>query len=157
MSEPRDWYSGSSGDPGGPLAANPVMATGLTRIGEAAKQIHEGHATRTLGHATSGSTRSDAYASESSCGRYPIASPPAVDHHDVEFADTPHTVWNPVTPGAMAASTRRPTSPGESQISAPRRVLGCSAHQPIRTFTTVIPYRSWYIRPKDSTAALLHP
>lgn len=39
---------------GGPLAANPVMATGLTRIGEAAKQIHEGHATRTLGHATSG-------------------------------------------------------------------------------------------------------
>ena len=39
---------------GGALAANPVMATGLTRIGEAAKQIHEGHATRTLGHATSG-------------------------------------------------------------------------------------------------------
>ncbi len=39
---------------GGPLAANPVMATGLTRIGEAAKQIHEGHARRTLGHATSG-------------------------------------------------------------------------------------------------------
>jgi acetyl-CoA acetyltransferase len=39
---------------GGPLAANPVMATGLTRIGEAAKQIHEGHASRTLGHATSG-------------------------------------------------------------------------------------------------------
>jgi acetyl-CoA acetyltransferase len=39
---------------GGPLAANPVMATGLTRIGEAARQIHEGHATRTLGHASSG-------------------------------------------------------------------------------------------------------
>ena len=39
---------------GGPLAANPVMATGLTRIGEAARQIHEGQALRTLGHATSG-------------------------------------------------------------------------------------------------------
>jgi acetyl-CoA acetyltransferase len=39
---------------GGALAANPFMATGLTRIGEAAKQIHEGHARRTLGHATSG-------------------------------------------------------------------------------------------------------
>jgi acetyl-CoA acetyltransferase len=39
---------------GGALAANPVMATGLIRIGEAARQIHEGHADRTLGHATSG-------------------------------------------------------------------------------------------------------
>jgi acetyl-CoA acetyltransferase len=39
---------------GGPLAANPVMATGLTRIGEAARQIHTGSARRTLGHATSG-------------------------------------------------------------------------------------------------------
>jgi acetyl-CoA acetyltransferase len=39
---------------GGPLAANPVMATGLTRIGEAAQRIHDGRATRTLGHATSG-------------------------------------------------------------------------------------------------------
>lgn len=39
---------------GGPSGANPVMATGLTRIGEAARRIHEGHASRTLGHATSG-------------------------------------------------------------------------------------------------------
>ena len=39
---------------GGPLASNPVMATGLIRIGEAARQIHEGAATRTLGHASSG-------------------------------------------------------------------------------------------------------
>jgi acetyl-CoA acetyltransferase len=39
---------------GGPLSANPVMATGLIRIGEAAARIHDGSATRTLGHATSG-------------------------------------------------------------------------------------------------------
>jgi acetyl-CoA acetyltransferase len=39
---------------GGPLAANPVMATGLIRIGEAAARIHAGEASRTLGHATSG-------------------------------------------------------------------------------------------------------
>ncbi|MFI6596106.1 lipid-transfer protein [Nonomuraea sp. NPDC050536] len=38
---------------GGPLAANPVMATGLIRIGEAARRIHEG-ASRTVAHATSG-------------------------------------------------------------------------------------------------------
>lgn len=39
---------------GGPLAANPVMVTGLTRIGEAARQILEGGRSRTLGHASSG-------------------------------------------------------------------------------------------------------
>jgi acetyl-CoA acetyltransferase len=39
---------------GGPLAANPVMATGLIRIGEAASWIHRGEARRTLGHASSG-------------------------------------------------------------------------------------------------------
>jgi acetyl-CoA acetyltransferase len=39
---------------GGPLAANPVMATGLIRIGEAARRIHDGEARRTVGHATSG-------------------------------------------------------------------------------------------------------
>ena len=39
---------------GGPLSANPVMATGLIRIGEAAALIHRGEARRTLGHATSG-------------------------------------------------------------------------------------------------------
>ena len=39
---------------GGPLAANPVMATGLIRLGEAAARIHDGSANRTLGHATSG-------------------------------------------------------------------------------------------------------
>jgi acetyl-CoA acetyltransferase len=39
---------------GGALAANPVMAVGLARIAEAAKQIVEGGRTRTLGHATSG-------------------------------------------------------------------------------------------------------
>ncbi len=39
---------------GGPLSANPVMATGLIRIGEAASRIHSGEASRTLGHATSG-------------------------------------------------------------------------------------------------------
>lgn len=39
---------------GGPLSANPVMATGLIRLGEAAARIHDGSAGRTLGHATSG-------------------------------------------------------------------------------------------------------
>ena len=39
---------------GGALAANPVMATGLIRIGEAFRQINEHGRTRTLGHATSG-------------------------------------------------------------------------------------------------------
>ncbi|MFE7133236.1 thiolase domain-containing protein [Streptomyces sp. NPDC057638] len=39
---------------GGPLAANPVMATGLIRIGEAAAAIHRGESARALAHATSG-------------------------------------------------------------------------------------------------------
>ena len=39
---------------GGPLAANPVMATGLVRVAEAARQIRDGGAHRTLAHATSG-------------------------------------------------------------------------------------------------------
>jgi acetyl-CoA acetyltransferase len=39
---------------GGPLAANPIMATGLVRIAEAARPIREGRAQRTLGHSTSG-------------------------------------------------------------------------------------------------------
>jgi acetyl-CoA acetyltransferase len=39
---------------GGPLAANPVMATGLIRIGEAASRILDGSAARTVAHATSG-------------------------------------------------------------------------------------------------------
>ena len=39
---------------GGALAANPVMVTGLIRIGEAFRQINEQGKTRTLGHATSG-------------------------------------------------------------------------------------------------------
>ena len=39
---------------GGALAANPLMVTGLIRIGEAFRQIHEHGRTRTLGHATSG-------------------------------------------------------------------------------------------------------
>jgi acetyl-CoA acetyltransferase len=39
---------------GGPLAADPVMATGLIRIGEAAGWIHRGEASRVLGHAASG-------------------------------------------------------------------------------------------------------
>jgi len=39
---------------GGPLAANPVMATGLIRIGEAARHIHDGTARRTVGHAAGG-------------------------------------------------------------------------------------------------------
>ncbi|MFF0862860.1 thiolase domain-containing protein [Nonomuraea sp. NPDC003560] len=39
---------------GGPLAANPVMATGLIRIGEAARRILDGGASRTVGHAAGG-------------------------------------------------------------------------------------------------------
>lgn len=39
---------------GGALAANPMMAAGLVRIGEAARRIHEGVARRALAHATSG-------------------------------------------------------------------------------------------------------
>ena len=39
---------------GGALAANPVMVAGLIRIGEAARQIMEGHANRAVAHATSG-------------------------------------------------------------------------------------------------------
>ncbi|MEV4442735.1 thiolase domain-containing protein [Streptomyces sp. NPDC049577] len=39
---------------GGPLAANPVMATGLVRLGEAAARIHRGCSDRALAHATSG-------------------------------------------------------------------------------------------------------
>ncbi|MEU8586085.1 thiolase domain-containing protein [Streptomyces sp. NPDC048664] len=39
---------------GGALAANPVMATGLIRIGEAAARIHRGRSDRALAHATSG-------------------------------------------------------------------------------------------------------
>jgi acetyl-CoA acetyltransferase len=39
---------------GGPLAANPVMAVGLTRVVEAARQIADGNARRAVAHATSG-------------------------------------------------------------------------------------------------------
>jgi acetyl-CoA acetyltransferase len=39
---------------GGALAANPVMATGLIRIGEAAARIWDGSASRAVAHATSG-------------------------------------------------------------------------------------------------------
>ena len=39
---------------GGALAANPVMAAGLIRIGEAASRIMDGSADRALAHATSG-------------------------------------------------------------------------------------------------------
>ncbi|QTZ90704.1 thiolase domain-containing protein [Streptomyces auratus] len=39
---------------GGALAANPVMATGLIRLGEAAARIHRGASDRALAHATSG-------------------------------------------------------------------------------------------------------
>ncbi|QNE78886.1 lipid-transfer protein [Streptomyces finlayi] len=39
---------------GGALAANPVMATGLVRLGEAAARIHRGESDRALAHATSG-------------------------------------------------------------------------------------------------------
>ena len=39
---------------GGPLAANPIMATGLVRIGEAASAVHDGSAGRAVAHAASG-------------------------------------------------------------------------------------------------------
>lgn len=39
---------------GGALAANPVMAAGLIRIGEAAAAVHRGESDRALAHATSG-------------------------------------------------------------------------------------------------------
>ncbi len=39
---------------GGALAANPVMAAGLIRIGEAANRIMDGSADCAVGHATSG-------------------------------------------------------------------------------------------------------
>ncbi|MFE5793392.1 thiolase domain-containing protein [Streptomyces sp. NPDC056503] len=39
---------------GGPLAANPVMAAGLIRLGEAAAAVHRGDSDRALAHATSG-------------------------------------------------------------------------------------------------------
>jgi acetyl-CoA acetyltransferase len=39
---------------GGPLAANPVMATGLIRVGEAAARIRSGDAGRAVAHASSG-------------------------------------------------------------------------------------------------------
>ncbi|MFI1102323.1 thiolase domain-containing protein [Streptomyces melanogenes] len=39
---------------GGALAANPVMAAGLIRVGEAAAAIHRGESDRALAHATSG-------------------------------------------------------------------------------------------------------
>ena len=39
---------------GGPLTANPVMATGLVRIIEAAARIADGSAHRALAHATNG-------------------------------------------------------------------------------------------------------
>lgn len=39
---------------GGPLAANPIMATGLVRVAEAARQIRDLGRHRTLAHATSG-------------------------------------------------------------------------------------------------------
>ncbi len=39
---------------GGPLSGNPMFSAGGIRIGEAAKRIWSGEASRTLGHATSG-------------------------------------------------------------------------------------------------------
>jgi acetyl-CoA acetyltransferase len=39
---------------GGPLAANPMMAAGLIRIGEASERIRAGEADRAVAHATSG-------------------------------------------------------------------------------------------------------
>ena len=39
---------------GGPLAANPIMATGLVRVSEAARQIRDLGKRRTLAHSTSG-------------------------------------------------------------------------------------------------------
>jgi acetyl-CoA acetyltransferase len=39
---------------GGPWSANPIMATGLVRIAEAAGAIRDGGKHRTLAHSTSG-------------------------------------------------------------------------------------------------------
>ncbi|MCH2169555.1 thiolase domain-containing protein [Myxococcota bacterium] len=39
---------------GGALAANPLMAAGLTRVGEASRRVWEGQADRAVAHATSG-------------------------------------------------------------------------------------------------------
>ena len=39
---------------GGPLAANPMMAAGLSRLGEVAARISRGEADRGVAHATSG-------------------------------------------------------------------------------------------------------
>jgi acetyl-CoA acetyltransferase len=39
---------------GGPLAANPFIAAGLVRIGEAATRVSNGEARRAVAHATSG-------------------------------------------------------------------------------------------------------
>jgi acetyl-CoA acetyltransferase len=39
---------------GGPLGANPVMATGLVRIIEAARRVADGTARRAVAHATNG-------------------------------------------------------------------------------------------------------
>ena len=39
---------------GGPLAANPIMAAGLIRLGEVAERIMAGDADRGVAHATSG-------------------------------------------------------------------------------------------------------
>ena len=39
---------------GGALAANPMFAAGLTRIGEAAQRIHRGESRKAVAHATSG-------------------------------------------------------------------------------------------------------
>jgi acetyl-CoA acetyltransferase len=39
---------------GGPLAANPIMATGLVRVAEAARQVRDEGRQRTLAHSTSG-------------------------------------------------------------------------------------------------------
>ncbi|HNI71875.1 MAG TPA: lipid-transfer protein, partial [Marmoricola sp.] len=39
---------------GGALCGNPMFASGLIRIGEAAKRIWSGESNRALGHATSG-------------------------------------------------------------------------------------------------------
>jgi len=39
---------------GGVLCGNPMFAAGLVRIGEAARRVHSGAASRVLGHATSG-------------------------------------------------------------------------------------------------------
>ncbi|MER7501369.1 thiolase domain-containing protein [Nonomuraea pusilla] len=39
---------------GGPLAANPVMATGLIRVGEAARRVLDGSARRAVAHAANG-------------------------------------------------------------------------------------------------------